>query len=191
MTMLFCLAGLSAFAADPVPAVSVKEHQAAITRALTEHRTAVLTLDLKKMLTLCSKNYRETTRDGRLLTYGDFLKIAKAFDLLRSSDDLETVMENAMIIQNEKLNDRRKEYISSLKKTAKARETIENMRKKLDELTAAGGAAAQYIRVSDIRIDGEKAFAVCELQLPDDPEPYRCCYELILHRGQWLIQQVK
>lgn len=194
MLTLFCAifhVGISAAGTQPAAAVSNAEHQAAITKVLIEHRSAVMTLNLKKMLTVCSKDYRETAWNGKIQTYDDFLKIAKAFDAIRNSDDLETVVENAMIIQNEVISDRQREHAASLKKTAKAREIIDTVRKNLDTMITAGSASARYIRIRDIRIDGEKASAVCELQMPDGSAGYRRDCSLILHRGQWLVQQVR
>jgi hypothetical protein len=163
----------------------------AIREVVTAHRSAVLAADLDKMLSICSKDYSENAWDGKTRSYDDLLKMVKYYSIVRSSSDLEEVMENALLIQGIAISDELREKASSIKKTSQAQQTISEIRSAFDAIFAKSSASAKFITVKNISINGNRASAVSEINEPGSKNRYPVKYELILHRGKWLVTSVK
>lgn len=162
-----------------------------IRELVISHRTAVLTADLDKMLSICSKDYSEISRDGSTRTYDDLLKMVKYYAIVRNSDDLEAVMENAMLIQGLVISDQLREKASSIKKTGQAKEAVAGIRSSFNAALSRAASLVKYITVSNITVNGDHASAVSEINDPSSTQTYPVKYELILHRGSWLIKSIR
>ncbi|MBE6356205.1 MAG: hypothetical protein E7058_03730 [Lentisphaerae bacterium] len=162
--------------------------QRTIRELIFTHRSAVLSADLTKMLSICSKDYCEISYDGKKRSYDDLLKMVKYFSLMRNSNDIEVVMENALLIQGLTISDQLREKASSIKNTSQAQQTVNEIRNAFDRITAKSSEAVKFITVRDIVIKDGQASAISEINDPASDKKYPVKYQLILHRNQWLIR---
>ena len=159
----------------------------AVTAAVTGHRQALLCADLQKMLTFCDKSYRELDGNGQSRTYADLVKLAGYFHLMRTSDDLEVVMENALLLQDSVMSDFQRQQIRSLKNTPEARTILTTIRTNYGQIADRGRELAAHIRVSGVRINGDRAVAVLLLTDPVSCNTYRTDYQLVKKNNKWLV----
>ncbi|MBR7121342.1 MAG: hypothetical protein IKC94_03770 [Lentisphaeria bacterium] len=163
----------------------------AVIAAVTGHRSALLSTDFKALLAHCSSDYRETDGNSRSRSYEELEKLAGYFQLMQSSDDLEVVMENALLLQGSSMSDFQRQQIISEKNSARGKELLTMLRTNFAKLAAQGRELAAHIRVSAVRINGDRATAVLYLTDPLSRNTYRCDYQLVKHDGKWLVSSTE
>ena len=159
----------------------------AVTAAVAGHRRALLGFDLNELLTFCAPSYRENDGNGVSRTYADMVKLAGYFHLMRTSDDLEVVMENALLLQEKAMSDYQRQQVRLLKGTDRGREILTMLRTNYERIAAQGRELAANIRVSAVRVNGNRAEATLYLTDPISRNTYRTDYQLVKSGNKWLV----
>ncbi|MBE6374903.1 MAG: hypothetical protein E7050_00400 [Lentisphaerae bacterium] len=181
-------------AALPAPVDAQKEakekaeRENAVRNTVTAFRTAQLTLDFRKMMEFCSKNYSEPGRSGIPITLNDLKKIIGYCDKMLTSDDLEVIMENALLIQGQQLSSKQKEELAQLKKSGKDKIIAAGVKKNFAAIADAGKKAV--VTVSNISADAQSAAADIITKTADGKIYHSRCF-LIFSNGKWLVNKLE
>jgi hypothetical protein len=159
---------------------------------ITDHRRAVLSLDLPRAAAFCDAAYQERYSDGTVFTLHDLEKLATYAGAMEKSDDLLVVMENALLLQGKKLSDDQREKVSALARSKDAAEVIAQVRENFRKLRQDGERIAATIKVVNITFpDKNSAKADMLVKDPASGKDVRLSCQLVKKSGKWLMKTVE
>lgn len=164
----------------------VNTGEAEIRKTVIAYCSAQLSTDIRKMLEFCSEEYCEPGRSGITITLADLKKIVGYYDRMRSSDDLEVILENALLIQGQQLSAAQKEEIAKIKKSGRDKTIVSGIKKNFAVIAETGKQAV--VTIAKIDSDGQNAIAEVSIKAPDGKVYRRRCF-LVLRKGKWLISK--
>lgn len=175
-------------------AVSASDNDLII-RTVTEYRLAALGFDFEKALSFCTADYVEYSADGTRRTVRDIQNMMQAYRTLESSNDLEVVLECAMILQGSSLTAAQRQQVRSVKGTPREAQALAAVKQQLTALRTQmrnlRPSLMNMLKISAVTINGNEAVAIQEFIEPGTGKKHVTRYKLRKNGDRWLICELR
>ena len=161
-----------------------------VIKTVRAYREAASQFDFAKTLAICSPDYEETTTAGTKLTYADLQEVGKSFEIIRNSNDLETLLVAAMKLQGQTMPAEQLKQIRAMKGTEQEKALIAGIRQQLNAMSLQAKALIANLQIIDCKISGSSAAAAQLVADPFSGKTIRTEYTLVKKDGKWLIRSI-